>query len=82
MVLLLSDISRATLIRLGGGPEQECTTELFRQWLDECHADPRDEAALTVGALCDVIRQIRNDYEYERARADRAIAELVERLNS
>jgi len=80
MSLQIVDIPRATLIRLSGGPEQECTAELFRKWLDECPSDPLDEAARTVEALCDAIRQLRNDYEYEFARAERAVAELVRRI--
>lgn len=76
-MLNISDIPRATLIRLGSGPEQECTAELFEQWLDMC-PDPRKEAARTVGALCDAIRQLRNDYDWEHARAERAIRLLAE----
>ena len=72
----ISDIPRVTLINIDG-KEQECTAELFEQWLSVCLCDPIKESAKTVGALCDAFRQLRNDYEYERGRAERAIALLT-----
>lgn len=75
-VFNLSEINRVTLINIDG-KEQECDAALARQWLDICPHDARDEAARIIGALCDAIRQIRNDYHYEFGRAERAVNQCV-----
>lgn len=73
------DAYKATTIILPGEPEQEITADLMLRWL-ESHATPNDEAAKTVAALCDVVRDLRRDLARARQLLDATCFALVKKL--